>query len=150
MKPIKLRTLMFFLLALICSTSFAQKTKVNFDHYALLVKDLDTSSDFYMNILGLAEIEDKTEQPHIRWFSMGGKTELHVIEDKQYSVTDVKGVHLALKAEDLDVLIEHLHQHKITFYNWFGEVDTTNTRPDGVRQVYFRDPNGYWIEVNGD
>ena len=73
-----------------CSTSFAQKTKINFDHFALLVKDLNTSSDFYMNILGLAEIEDKTEQPHIRWFSMGGKTELHVIEDKQYSVTDVK------------------------------------------------------------
>ena len=150
MKPIKLRALVFFLLPLMCSTSFAQKTKVNFDHFALLVKDLDTSSDFYMNILGLAEIEDKTEQPHIRWFSMGGKTELHVIEDKHKTVTDVKGVHLALKAEDLDALIEHLHQHKITFYNWFGEVDTTNTRPDGVRQVYFRDPNGYWIEVNGD
>ena len=61
MKPLKLRALVFFLLALICSTSFVQKTKVNFDHYALLVKDLDTISNFYMNILGLAEIEDKTE-----------------------------------------------------------------------------------------
>ena len=150
MKHIKLQSFIFFLLPLMCSTSFAQKTKINFDHYALLVKDLDTSSDFYMNILGLAEIEDKTEKPHIRWFSMGGKTELHVIEDKKYSVTDEKGVHLALKAENLDALIEHLRQHKVTFYNWFGEVDTTNTRPDGVRQVYFRDPNGYWIEVNGD
>jgi len=21
-------------------------------------------------------------------------------------------------------------------------------RPDGVRQIYFQDPDGYWLEVN--
>jgi len=23
-------------------------------------------------------------------------------------------------------------------------------RPDGIQQIYFQDPDGYWIEVNDD
>jgi catechol-2,3-dioxygenase len=23
-------------------------------------------------------------------------------------------------------------------------------RPDGVKQIYFQDPEGYWIEINDD
>ena len=35
-----------------------------------------------------------------------------------------------------------------SFETWTGVPLETNDRPDGVKQVYFQDPDGYWIEVN--
>jgi hypothetical protein len=97
----------------------------------------------------LKEIEDKTEQLHIRWFSLGRKMSLHVIEDKNHLQPDVKGVHLALRSKDLDGIIDRLRAKNIAFYSWLGMKNKTNARPDGIRQIYFQDPNGYWIEING-
>lgn len=136
-------------LLLVCIFSFGQKASLKFDHYAILVEDLAESSDFYMDILGLKEIEDKTEQLHIRWFSLGRKMSLHVIEDKNHLQPDVKGVHLALRSKDLDGIIDRLRAKNIAFYSWLGMKNKTNARPDGIRQIYFQDPNGYWIEING-
>lgn len=128
----------------------AQEVVLSFDHYAVLVKDLDASTDFYQDVLGLTEIEDKTNLDHIRWFSMGGKTELHVIEKPDFTVADEIGLHFALRVSDLDAFMRRLGQHDIPFKNWFGLQGRTNTRPDGIRQVYLQDPSGYWIEVNGE
>ena len=58
------------------------------------------------------------------------------------------GVHLALKVEDFDDFLTVLDQNKITPHSSKGEPDQITTRADGVHQVYFRDPDGYWIEVN--
>ena len=41
-----------------------------------------------------------------------------------------------------------LRNKNVPFENSKGTPDTTNTRPDGVKQIYFQDPDGYWIEVN--
>lgn len=127
----------------------AQKTGLAFDHNALLVNDLAVSSGFYMEILGLEEIENKTRKEHIRWFSLGNGRELHLSENKDHEVPDVKGVHFAMKANDLDIFIAHLRANKIPFSNWHDQKNITNTRPDNVRQIYIQDPNGYWIEING-
>ncbi|MCX2679234.1 VOC family protein [Galbibacter sp. EGI 63066] len=137
-------------LLLMTTKSEAQDFKLSFDHNAIQVKDLTESSNFYLNILGLEEIENKTEKSHIRWFSMGGDTSIHVIENKLHKVPDVKGVHFALRANDLDAFIAHLKKNNIYFESWPGEPKVTNSRPDGIRQVYLQDPNGYWIEVNGE
>lgn len=126
----------------------AQDFNLGFDHFAILVENLEESSNFYLNIMGLEEIKNKTKQPHIRWFAIGSKSALHVIEDKQHKIADIKGVHLALYTDNLDGFITHLRQNNIYFENWPGEENTTNDRPDGVRQIYLKDPNGYWIEVN--
>lgn len=144
-----MKLLSILALLLVSTISFGQKLDLKFDHYAILVQDLEESANFYMDILGLKEIEDKTEQPHIRWFSLGKKMSLHVIEDKNHVQPDVKGVHLALRSKDLDGIIARLRAKNITFYNWLGMKNKTNARPDGIRQIYFQDPNGYWIEING-
>ena len=44
--------------------------------------------------------------------------------------------------------IEAISAAGIAYENWPGTSDTTNVRPDGVTQIYFQDPDGYWIEVN--
>lgn len=140
--------ILIILVTLMSTQTKAQDFKLGFDHFAILVQDLEQSSNFYLHIMGLEEIENKTEQPHIRWFSMGTKAALHVIEDKNYKVADVKGVHLALYTDNLDGFITHLRENNVYFENWPGVENTTNDRPDGVRQIYLKDPNGYWIEVN--
>ncbi|WP_224489312.1 VOC family protein [Robertkochia flava] len=137
-------------LGLLISAAHAQHAPaLTFNHQALQVHNLDESAAFYQEVLGLTEIEDKTEQPHIRWFSMGSKLELHLIEDPSAPEAPVKGVHMALSTADLDGMMQHLKSKEIPFENWMGEAGTTNSRPDGVRQIYVQDPDGYWIEING-
>jgi catechol 2,3-dioxygenase-like lactoylglutathione lyase family enzyme len=45
-------------------------------------------------------------------------------------------------------LIAQLKKEHIPFSDWPGEPNKITTRADGIQQVYFQDPDGYWIEVN--
>jgi catechol 2,3-dioxygenase-like lactoylglutathione lyase family enzyme len=55
---------------------------------------------------------------------------------------------MALKLKDFDAFLSHMKKHSITPHNSKGKINSITTRTDGVRQVYFQDPDGYWIEVN--
>lgn len=118
-----------------------------FDHYTIKVSDLDASCEFYGNILGLKEIKNRTDKSHIRWFSLG-KGELHLVKGNSAEIQTNVGVHLALKVEDFDAFLSLLQENNITPHNSKGEPNQHTTRADGVRQVYFKDPDGYWVEVN--
>jgi len=143
----KMKKLLFISFFLIQSVVFGQDLKLKFNHFAVLVQDLETSVNFYQDILLLDEITDQTGLDHIRWFSMGN-SELHIIQDKN-KITHHQGVHFALEVNNLDAFREHLKGKNIDYINWFGKQNTTNNRPDGVRQIYLQDPDGYWIEING-
>ena len=121
---------------------------LTFDHYTIKVKDLDASADFYTKILQLPEIKNRTRKPYIRWFSMGEGRELHIVEGSTEAIRTHIGVHLALRLKDFDAFLSHLDKHNINPHNSSGIQGTITTRADGIRQVYFRDPDGYWIEVN--
>ena len=41
-----------------------------------------------------------------------------------------------------------LKKNNIPFESWAGEKNTYTNRVDGVKQIYFKDPDGYWIEIN--
>lgn len=120
-----------------------------FDHYAVIVSDLNRSAKFYQEIVGLEEIFDATEKDHIRWFNLGNGTSLHVIQSEEVEQIKVhKPVHLSLAVNDLSSFIKTVADAGVAYENWPGQSDTTNVRPDGVTQIYFQDPDGYWIEVN--
>ncbi len=121
---------------------------LTFDHYTIKVRELDTSTSFYKEVLGLSEIENRTYKPHIRWFSIGNGTELHIVEGSTHDIRTNVGVHLALKLSDFDDFISHLKSKNILRHNSKSVPGSITTRADGVRQVYFQDPDGYWIEVN--
>lgn len=123
------------------------KFEFNKDHDAIQVKDVDASAKFYAEILGLKEIPNGGLPDHIRWFEFGNKVQLHVIESKDLPEKH-KGVHMALSTSKLEALMDLLKKKKVPFENWSGEKDITNTRPDGIKQIYLQDPDGYWIEVN--
>ncbi len=46
------------------------------------------------------------------------------------------------------MLIAKLKALKVEYSDWPGNLNKINVRPDGIKQVFFQDPNGYWIEVN--
>jgi catechol 2,3-dioxygenase-like lactoylglutathione lyase family enzyme len=121
--------------------------KLHFDHYTIKVTDLDKSTSFYSNVLGLNQITNRTEKSHIRWFSLG-EGELHVVEGSTKDIKTNIGVHLALKLSDFNSFLAHLKKHSITPHTSKATPVDFTTRADGVRQVYFQDPDGYWIEVN--
>ena len=121
--------------------------KLRFDHYTIKVKSLDRSAVFYKEVLGLDEIKNRTEKPYIRWFSIG-VGELHIVEGDTESITTSVGLHLALKTSDLDGIISRLNSKNILLHDSSGTPHSYTSRADGVRQFYFQDPDGYWIEVN--
>lgn len=121
---------------------------ITFDHYTIKVNDLDRSAGFYSEILSLSEITNRTGKDYIRWFSLGNGSELHIVEGDTEAIKKNIGVHLALRLSNFDSFLDHLKSHSITPHNSKGKSNSITTRADGVRQVYFPDPDGYWIEVN--
>jgi lactoylglutathione lyase len=50
----------------------------------------------------------------------------------------------------VEEMIARLNQNKIPYESWTGEKMSVTTRVDGIKQLYFVDPDGYWIEINND
>jgi lactoylglutathione lyase len=103
---------------------------------------------FYQKVLGLQEVHDGTEKDNIRWLSLGNGMSLHVIESDRSQVRLQKGVHLSISVNEFDKFVQHLRDINLQFFSWQGVPMQSNGRPDGVRQVYFKDLDGYWTEVN--
>lgn len=124
------------------------KFGASFDHFAINVDDVDESVAFYQKVLGLEEIYDGTGKDNIRWLSLGNGMSLHVIETDNSEVKLQKGVHLSISVMEFDKFVQHLRDINLQFFSWQGVPMQSNDRPDGVRQVYFKDLDGYWTEVN--
>jgi len=105
---------------------------LSINHIALSVKDVDRSAAFYKTVLLLPEITNRTKIEGIRWVTL----------------TINKAVHLALTTDNFDAVLKRLADLKITYSDWPGIPNTFTSRADGVKQLYFQDPDGYWIEVN--
>ncbi|MBL7698128.1 MAG: VOC family protein [Chitinophagaceae bacterium] len=131
-------------------TSFAQENGFKFsaDHVALSVKDVNRSAEFYITVLRLPEITNRSKIEGIRWFVLGDGRELHLISVIKENVTINKAVHVGLSSAKFDEFVKHLTANKISYSDWPGKANTINIRADGIKQVFFQDPDGYWIEVN--
>ncbi|MCQ0109995.1 VOC family protein [Zhouia amylolytica] len=119
----------------------------NKDHDAIQVKNLRVSAAFYEKVFGLKEIYNAGLGANFKWYQLNDKVQIHLIESEE-DFKPHKGVHMALNVNNLEGFMKFLNAEKIHFENWPGEMNTTNTRPDGIKQIYIKDPDGYWIEVN--
>ena len=123
-------------------------TSFHFNHLALAVKDVDASIAFYKDIFGFKEIENTASNSKTRWLSINESKELHLIPRPEAKIQLVKEVHFALTTKDIHLFATHLSNLRIPYYDWLEEADKIHIRKDGFKQLYFQDPNGYWIEVN--
>ena len=139
-----------FLLLIVPIIKYGQNNNsMKFNHQALLVNDLNQSGDFYNNILGFEEIEVGAGQnPPKRWFKSDDGMEIHLISTKEKIKSIPKGVHMAFSVKNFDLFINNLKGNNIIYGNWRGDENQIQLRNDGYKQIFFQDPQGYWIEVN--
>jgi catechol 2,3-dioxygenase-like lactoylglutathione lyase family enzyme len=119
-----------------------------FNHLALSVKDVDRSAEFYKTVLKLPEITNRSKLEGVRWFSLAEGKELHLISILKDDVTINKAVHVALTTTQFDAFVERLVKMNIAYSDWPGASNKVNIRADGIKQIFFQDPDGYWLEVN--
>jgi len=123
-----------------------QKAMLN--HIAVYVVDLKTSTAFYKDIVGLDTIPEPFHDGRHTWFSVGVKSHLHIISGATTKKEHDKNSHLCFSVPSVAEFVKVLEKNKVDYENWTGEKKTVTTRVDGVKQIYFKDPDGYWIEIN--
>ncbi len=119
-----------------------------YNHQALHVRDLPKSAAFYEQVLGLKRIPDPFNDDRHVFFQMGVQSELHLIGGATKVEKQDIDHHMAFSVASLDDLIARLRSLKVKYFSTKSEEGQITTRPDGVKQVYFQDPDGCWIEVN--
>lgn len=139
---------LFLLLSFFILQTNAQDFDFQIDHSSLIVNNLDTTADFYSNILKLKEIPHPDKAPGFRWFQVQGNSQLHLIYKDTVVMKKHKSMHLCLSTPNLETFIKHLEDNDIEYEDWPGTKGAVTLRTDGVRQIYLTDPEGYWIEVN--
>ena len=118
------------------------------DHIALLVRDLPETVTFLTEVLGLVEIPNPMGGTHIRWIDIGDGRRFHVQAGDISRIHVEKQTHFALSATDFDAVLARFRAKGIAFSDMAGTPGAINTRPDGMRAIFLRDPNGYWFEIN--
>jgi lactoylglutathione lyase len=119
-------------------------------HIALKVTNLERSTVFYRDTLGLQPIDEPFKIGMHSWFALGAHCQLHLISGGSKIPSFHIDHHLALSTTDLDLFIANLQKDDVAFFDAFKIQGKIHVRPDGIRQVFFQDPDGYWLEMNND
>lgn len=136
----------FLIIFFIGYSAIAQKSKIN--HIALHVTNIGQSTQFYHKLLGLDTIPEPFKDGKHTWLSMGYGIQLHLIESLPKPIIPLKNTHICISVPSVAEFIKKLTAIKMHWEDWAGTKGAVTTRKDGVLQIYLRDPDGYWIEVN--
>ena len=121
-----------------------------FNHQTVYVVDLDKSTAFYKDIMNLPQIPEPFHDAMHSWFRTGPHSQLHVVSGAEKKEAHGINIHIAFKVPSLTDFMKHLDQLEIKYGNVQGQQGVSQARPDGIKQIYFQDPDGYWLEVNDD
>ncbi|MFM2394229.1 MAG: hypothetical protein RLZZ546_2211 [Bacteroidota bacterium] len=114
----------------------------SFDHYAISVTDLERSLSFYVNFLGLHTKARPEFDFNGAWLTLDDKTEIHLIENKNtsFELSSSRALHFAFKHPNLKKVVSLCEVNSVQF-------KPIKMRPDGIYQLFIKDPDGYWIEL---
>ncbi len=152
MKPLFLSIIYF--LSFSIAVMAQPKVKPIINHVAITVSDLQATVLFYNNIIGLDTIANPFNDGKHVWMGVGPKAALHIIDKSLLpagaptKMTYSKGNHLCFSVESVDAIMTLLKKNNISFEDYPGKKGGFNLRPDGVKQIWFQDPEGNWIEIN--
>jgi lactoylglutathione lyase len=114
-----------------------------YNHVGLSVKDINVSTNFYKNIIGLKPIAVPSYMKRIRsWFQIAPGQELHLLAGRKDPVTNnhSNGAHFSFSITDAHKITKYLDESNLKYIK--------QQRFDGAWQVYVTDPDGYVIELN--
>src|SRR5215203_1038614 len=140
-----------FILSICLSVIFCTlKAQPQFNHITVYVVDLKKSAEFYKNALQLQEIPEPFHDNRHVWFKIGEHNQLHVVSGaKEVNPHDIN-IHLAFSVRSVENFSRHLDSSGVKYGNWAQSSKEPQVRPDGIKQIYLQDPDGYWIEINDD
>ncbi|HXG09839.1 MAG TPA: DUF1805 domain-containing protein [Gemmataceae bacterium] len=120
------------------------------DHVTLVVKDLERSRRFYVDVLGMREIHRPAFSFAGLWFQ-AGKTQIHLIQEYAGSgpagnllpehLRSARTQHVAFEVEDAAATVPRLKELQVPI------LSGPRPRPDGYIQVFVTDPDGHVIEL---
>lgn len=143
-----LSLLIINVLALQSNVAAQVKQKPVLNHIALYVFDLQKSTQFYRDVLQLEITPEPFNDGKHTWFKLGDHSQLHLIEGAKQIIPHEKSSHLCFSVKSVKEFIVLLDKYQIDRINMKGDSKSPTIRPDGVSQIYFQDPDGYWLEVN--
>lgn len=148
-KPCLLWIMFVFTFGFFAHDASAQRAPM-LNHIAVYVKDLKVSTDFYMNMVGLDTIPEPFHDNRHTWFKVAEHSHLHLIQGAKEVTPHDKNSHLCFSVNSIDDFIKVLEKNKIPYEAWNGKAQSVTTRVDGVKQIYFQDPDNFWLEINND
>jgi lactoylglutathione lyase len=122
--------------------------KATLNHTALYVVDLKSSASFYQNIIGLDTIPEPFHDGKHTWFRIGPGIALHIIEGAETKKEYYRNQHTCFSVQSVEKFIDVLRKNNLQWENRDGTKNAVTTRPDGVKQLWLQDPDGYWVEIN--
>lgn len=124
------------------------KPRAVINHVAIYVVDLQKSGNFYENIVGLDTIPEPFHDGKHIWLRIGPKAAMHIIQGAETPKEYFKNDHTCFSVASVEAFIEVLKKNNIPFEDVSGNKNVFSKRPDGVKQIWLQDPDGYWLEIN--
>lgn len=126
----------------------AESRNARINHLAIYVVDLSKSSEFYRNIIGLDTVPEPFRDGKHCWLRIGPGATLHIIQGAVNRKEYYKNNHICFSVDSVEKLTEILKKNKIEWEDVSGKKFGITTRVDGIKQIWFQDPDGYWLEIN--
>ena len=116
-----MKKMIIIIIALATMSSNSNAQKPTFDHLAILTVNLEKSSAFYRDIIGLDTIPNPFRDNRHTWFSIGASQELHIIAGATSIEVRPLGNHLCLSVPSVEEFIPILTKANISYQNATGE-----------------------------
>lgn len=120
------------------------------DHVTLVVKDLERSRNFYVDVLGMQEVPRPAFSFAGSWFQ-AGKTQIHLILEFAGSgpagnltpepLRSSRSQHVAFAVDDAAACVARLKECNVPI------LSGPKPRPDGFIQLFVSDPDGHVVEL---
>ena len=111
------------------------------NHVGIDVKDVERSCEFYSTVIRLEQIPRPDFEFPGAWFRIADDMELHLISYRKDPVYGHdRGNHFALLVDELDSWEEHWKSLGFDYV-------PRRLRPDGLEQMYIKDPDGHVVEL---